>query len=52
VLARAEPEIVEGEVTLETGEKALYRTILMPFGSDRETVDTLVGAATYKIAED
>lgn len=51
VLATAEPEIVEGEVTLEMGGTALFRTILMPFGSDRQTVDTLVGAATYKIVE-
>jgi hypothetical protein len=51
VLATAEPEIVEGEVDLASGERALFRTILMPFGSDRETVDTLVGAATFKIAD-
>ncbi len=48
VVASGAPQIVEGQASDTDGGYLLFRAILMPFGSDRRSTDTLVGAITYK----
>lgn len=47
-LAERRPVIREGAFVHRSGDRILYRTVLLPFGDDGETVDYLLGAVSYR----
>lgn len=49
LLARREPVIAEGRIDAANGETVLYRSIVLPFGADGETVDRVLGAVTFRV---
>lgn len=51
VLANKAPIAFEAEFTNAADEEILYRSILLPFGKDGETIDHLAGAINFKIKD-
>jgi len=47
LFARREPIIAEGRIADAKGGTILYRSIVLPFGADGETVDRVLGAVTF-----
>ena len=48
VIAKKVPITRGGEFVAPSGSKVLYRSIIMPFSEDGETVDALLGAANSR----
>lgn len=51
VLSSRTPVVVEGEFQHASGPVLQYRSIILPFSDNRQTIDCLVGAATWRRAE-
>ncbi len=51
VLANKAPIAFEAEFTNAADEEIMYRSIMLPFGKDGETIDHLAGAINFKIKD-
>jgi hypothetical protein len=49
VLEQKVPVVTSGEYVDPRGNAIIYRSILLPFSSDQETIDSVVGGARCKI---